>query len=43
MIGFLNKETRYKRDNIFGSGRLPSSEEFIMKMAETVAKQKMLA
>lgn len=37
MIGFLNKETRHKWDSLFGSGRLPSPEEFIMKMAEVVA------
>lgn len=29
MIGFLNKETRYKWDSLFGSGRLPNPEEFI--------------
>ena len=37
MIGFLNKETRHKWDSLFGSGRLPSPEEFIMKMAAVVA------
>lgn len=41
MIGFLNKEMRNKWDNLFGVGKLPSPEEFIMKMTETVAKQKM--
>lgn len=29
MIGFLNKETRYKWDSLFESGRLPNPEEFI--------------
>lgn len=37
MIGFLNKGTRDKWDSLFGSGRLPSPEEFIMIMAEVVA------
>jgi hypothetical protein len=38
--GFLNKETRHKWDSLFGIGRLPSPEEFIMKMAETVTEQR---
>lgn len=29
MIGFLNKETTHKWVSLFGSGRLPSPEEFI--------------
>lgn len=41
-IGFLNKDTRHKWDSLFGSGRLPSPEEFIMKMAKTVTNQKNL-
>lgn len=40
MIGYLNKETRYKWDSLFGVGRLPNLEEFIMQMTETVAKQR---
>lgn len=39
LVGFLNKETRYKWDSLFGIGRLPSPEEFIMKMAKTAAKR----
>lgn len=27
---FLNKETRNKWDNLFGAGKLPNSEEFII-------------
>ncbi|MCM1233427.1 MAG: hypothetical protein NC489_25200 [Ruminococcus flavefaciens] len=37
MIGFMNEETRDKWDSLFGSGRMPSPEELIMKMAEVVA------
>lgn len=40
MIGYLNKETRYKWDSLFGVGRLPNLEEFIMQMTEIVAKQR---
>lgn len=42
MIGFLNKETRNKWDNLFGVGKLPSPEEFIMRMTEIVAKGKVV-
>lgn len=40
LVGFLNKETRYKWNSLFGIGRLPNPEEFIMKMAETVTEQR---
>lgn len=39
MIGFLNKETRHKWDSLFGSGRLPSPEEFIVVLSLKVAKR----
>lgn len=39
MIGFLNKETRHKWDSLFGSGRLPSPEEFIAVLSMGVAKR----
>ncbi len=39
LIGFLNKETKYKWESLFGLGKLPSPEEFIMKMTQIVAKQ----
>lgn len=37
LCGFLNNETRCKWDRLFGVGKLPSPEEFIMKMAEVIA------
>lgn len=39
MIGFLNKETRHKWDSLFGSGRLPSPEEFIAVLSLNVARR----
>ena len=39
MIGFLNKETRYKWDSLFGSGRLPSLEEFITVLSMEIARR----
>ena len=42
LIGYMNNETRCKWDSLFGIGRLPSPEEFIMKMAKTVTNQKNL-
>lgn len=38
LIGFLNPETRYKWSEIFGAGKLPSPEEFIMIMNEKIIK-----
>ena len=38
LIGFLNKETRVKWDSLFGSGRLPSPEEFITVLSSKVVK-----
>lgn len=37
LIGFLNKETRYKWNSLFGLGRLPSPEEFITALSMEVA------
>ncbi len=39
MIGFLNKDTRYKWDSLFGSERLPSPEEFITVLSLKVARR----
>ena len=39
IIGFLNKETRHKWDSLFGSGQLPSLEEFIAVLATEVVKR----
>lgn len=39
MIGFLNKEIRNKWDSLFGSGRLPSPEEFITVLSLKVARR----
>lgn len=39
MIAFLNKETSDKWDTLFGSGRLPSPEEFITALSLKVAKR----
>ncbi len=39
MIGFLNEETRDKWDSLFGSGRLPSPEEFITVLSFKVARR----
>ena len=39
LSGFLNKETRHKWDSLFGSGRLPSPEEFITVLSLKVAKR----
>ena len=39
MIGFLNNEIRHKWDSLFGSGRLPSPEEFITVLSLKVAKR----
>lgn len=39
MIGFLNKETRNKWDNLFGVGKLPSPEEFITILSMEVVKR----
>lgn len=38
MIGFLNKETRTRWDSLFGSGRLPSPEEFIAVLSMEAAR-----
>lgn len=38
LIGFLNRETRVKWDSLFGSGRLPSPEEFITVLSSKVVK-----
>ena len=38
MIGFLNKETRNKWDNLFGVGKLPSPEEFITVLSLKIAR-----
>ena len=39
LIGFLNKDTRHKWDSLFGSGRLPSPEEFISVLSLKVARR----
>ncbi|MDE5825413.1 MAG: hypothetical protein K2N44_19540 [Lachnospiraceae bacterium] len=39
MIGFLNKETRHKWDGLFGSGCLPSPEEFITVLSMEIARR----
>ncbi len=39
LVGFLNKETRYKWDSLFGIGRLPSPEEFITVLSMQVARR----
>lgn len=39
MIGFLNKEIRHTWDSLFGSGRLPSPEEFIAVLSMEVVKR----
>ena len=39
LIGFLNKDTRHKWDSLFGSGRLPSPEEFITALSLKVVKR----
>lgn len=39
MLGFLNKETRDKWGSLFGSGRLPSPEEFITVLSLKVARR----
>ena len=39
LIGFLNKDTRHKWDSLFGSGRLPSPEEFITVLSLKVARR----
>lgn len=39
MIGFLNKETRHKWDSLFGSGQLPSPEEFVAVLSMEVARR----
>lgn len=39
MIGFLNKETMHKWDSLFGSGHLPSPEEFIAVLSMKVARR----
>lgn len=38
MIGFLNKETRNKWDNLFGVGKLSSPEEFITVLSLKIAR-----
>ena len=38
-IGFLNKETRPTWDSLFGSGRLPSPEEFITVLSLKVVRR----
>lgn len=38
MTGFLNTKTRDKWDSLFGSGRLPSPEEFITVLSSKVAR-----
>ncbi len=39
LVGFLNKETKYKWDSLFGIGRLPSPEEFIAVLSMEVARR----
>ena len=39
LIGFMNNETRGKWDSLFGIGRLPSPEEFIVVLSLKVAKR----
>ena len=39
LVGFLNKETRYKWDSLFGIGRLPSPKEFITVLSMQVARR----
>ncbi len=39
MIGFLNMGTRHKWDSLFGSGRLPSPEEFIAVLSMEVVRR----
>lgn len=39
LIGFLNKDTRNKWDGLFGSGRLPSPEEFLAVLSMEVARR----
>lgn len=38
LTGFLNPVTRNQWNEIFGAGKLPSLEEFIMIMCEITAK-----
>ncbi len=38
LIGYMNFETRQEWDKIFGAGRVPSPEEFIMKVSNLVVK-----
>ena len=40
LIGFMNNETRCKWDSLFGTGKIPSPEKFIMKITEIVREQK---
>ena len=42
LIGYMNNETRCRWDSLFGIGRLPSPEEFIIVMAKTMTEQKNL-
>lgn len=42
LIGYMNNETRCRWDSLFGIGRLPSQEEFIIVMAKTMTEQKNL-
>lgn len=39
MIGFLNKETSSRWDNLFGPGQLPSPEKFITVLSMEVARR----
>ena len=39
LIGFLNKDTKHKWDNLFGVGKLPSPEEFITALSLKVARR----
>ncbi len=39
LIGYMNNETRCKWDSLFGIGRLPSPEEFIVVLLREVARR----
>ena len=40
MAGYMNVRTRHKWDKLFGKGRIPDVEEFIMVMAGEVKNKK---
>ena len=39
LIGYMNNETRCRWDSLFGIGRLPSPEEFIVVLSREVARK----